>query len=45
MKAELETYIHEEKNKKLTSWRVDFGEEAKIETENRISTMIYLHNN
>jgi hypothetical protein len=44
MQQELQQYIKSEEERRTRNWRVDFGEEAKIETENHISTMIHLHN-
>jgi hypothetical protein len=44
MHSELQEYIKNEEDRRTKSWKVDFGEEAKIETENKIQTMIHLHN-
>ena len=33
-------YIEHENLRRRESWRVDFGEEAKIQTESRINTML-----
>lgn len=44
MQVELKKYIQNEEDRRTRNWRVDFGEEAKIETDHKISTMLHLHN-
>ncbi len=36
MQRELQEYIKGEEDRRTRNWKVDFGEEAKIETENNI---------
>ncbi len=36
MQNELREYIKNEEERRTRSWKVDFGEEGKIETENKI---------
>lgn len=45
MKHELETYIERELSRRRKSWRVDFGEEAKIDLQTRVNSMVKLANN
>lgn len=42
MRNDLSTYIESEEARRKQNWRIDFGEEAKIETESKISTMLHL---
>jgi hypothetical protein len=36
MHKELQLYIKGEEERRTRNWKIDFGEEAKIETENNI---------
>jgi hypothetical protein len=45
MKNELETYIERELSRRRQCWRVDFGEEAKIDLQTRVNSMVKLANN
>jgi WD40 repeat protein len=44
LKSELDRFIEKEEARRESSWRVDFGEEAKVETESTISAMLQLSN-
>ena len=44
LKGELEHYIQKEEARRESSWRVDFGEEAKVDTDSTISAMLQLSN-
>lgn len=44
LKSELEHFIQSEEERRRTNWRVDFGEEAKVDTESTISSMLFLSN-
>lgn len=44
MKQTFDQYLDDKKAKKALQWSVDYGEEAKIESESKIECMLQLEN-